>query len=84
MLTFKSGEVPQLEFKYAVKKPIPVRCIQLNEPFKVETMEGIHEGKAGDFLMIGIKGEMYPCDKEIFEETYEFVDPPAEKLQSSK
>ncbi|WP_207492967.1 hypothetical protein [Aridibaculum aurantiacum] len=73
MTTFKSFEVPPLEFQYAVKKPIPIRCIQINEPFKVETMEGPYMGKAGDYLMVGVKGEMYPCDKEVFEETYEFV-----------
>lgn len=73
MLLFKKGDIPGLEFQNAVKKPIPVKCIQINEPFKVETMEGILEGKAGDYLMIGIKGEMYPCDKEIFNETYELV-----------
>jgi hypothetical protein len=36
-------------------------------------MEGPLEGKVGDYLMIGIKGEMYPCDKDIFEETYEII-----------
>ena len=77
MKLFKKGALPDCEFKQAVKKPIPVRCVQINEPFQVETMEGILEGKAGDYLMIGIKGEMYPCDKHIFEETYEMV--PGEK-----
>lgn len=73
MKTFKSGEIPNYEFKQAVKKPIPIRCIQINEPFKVETMEGPLEGKAGDYLMIGVRGEMYPCAKDIFEETYEMI-----------
>ena len=73
MITFKSGEIPNYEFKQAVKKPIPIRCIQVQEPFKVETMEGILEGKAGDYLMIGVRGEMYPCDREIFETTYDLV-----------
>ena len=43
------------------------------EPFTVETMEGPLKGKAGDYLMIGVKGEAYPCDKEIFDETYEII-----------
>ncbi|TKK67704.1 hypothetical protein FC093_13210 [Ilyomonas limi] len=73
MKIFKSGEIPEFEFKQAVKKPIPVRCVQINEPFKVETLEGTLEGKAGDYLMVGIKGEMYPCAKDIFEETYDIV-----------
>ena len=73
MITFKSGELPELEFKKAVKKPIPIRCCQVNEPFKVETMEGTLNGKAGDYLMIGIRGEMYACDKSIFDETYTLI-----------
>lgn len=73
MMTFKSGEIPDFPFQKAVKKPIPIRCIQMQEPFKVETLEGTLEGKAGDYLMVGIRGELYPCEKEIFEETYEII-----------
>jgi len=73
MKIFKQGQIPEYSFKQAVKKPIPIRCIQINEPFKVETMEGTLEGKPGDYLMIGIKGEMYPCDKDIFDETYQVI-----------
>ena len=50
-----------------------MRCIQIHEPFQVETMEGIMQGKAGDWLMIGIQGEMYPIDREIFEKTYDIL-----------
>jgi hypothetical protein len=73
MTTFKKGQIPEMEFKQVVKKPIPVRCVQIQEPFRVETLEGTMEGKAGDYLMIGIRGEMYPCAKEIFDETYDFI-----------
>ena len=31
------------------------------------------KGKAFDFLVKGIKGELYSCDKEIFEKSYEKV-----------
>lgn len=71
MLEFKNNEIPKLEFKKAIKKPIAIRCIQIEEPFQVQTMEGIMKGKAGDWLMVGINGEMYPCDQEIFEATYD-------------
>lgn len=73
MLQFKKGSVPDLPFQLAVKKPIPVRCIQIPEPFEVETLEGTFTGKAGDYLIIGVEGEMYPCEQEIFEKTYEVV-----------
>ncbi len=74
MLKFLQNIIPDLEFEKAVKKPIPIQCVQINEPFEVETMEGIMKGKAGDWLMIGIRGEKYACDKEIFEETYNLCD----------
>lgn len=71
MKKFKKGDIPDLKFLQAVKKPIAVKCIQIDEPFEVETMEGIMQGKTGDWLIVGIHGEMYPIDKEIFEKTYD-------------
>lgn len=73
MLTFEQNTIPNLKFKKAIKKPLPIRCIQIDEPFLVETLEGKMKGKKGDWLMIGISGEMYPCDKEIFEKTYSII-----------
>lgn len=74
MLVFKKNSVPDLKFKSAIKKPIPIQCIQINEPFEVETMEGTMKGKPGDWLMVGINGEMYPCDQDIFIKTYALID----------
>ena len=73
-MIFKTGEIPDYQFKKAIKKPIPIRCVQINEPFTVMTMEGPMQGKAGDYLMIGVRGEMYPCDKEIFDQTYQIIE----------
>ena len=73
MKIIKKGEIPDLPVKKAVKKPIEVRCIEMSEPFRVETMEGTLDGKAGDYLMIGVRGEMYPCDREVFKETYDLL-----------
>lgn len=47
---------------YAIRMPVP---------FEVDTLEGLHTGKAGDFLALGQHGEMYPIDAEVFHETYE-------------
>ena len=71
MIQFKQNEVPNLNFNKAIKKPIPIKCIQINEPFEVQTMEGVMKGKKGDWLMVGISGEMYPCDDDIFQATYD-------------
>ncbi len=73
MLVFKQHKIPDLDFKKAIKKPIPIRCIQIDEPFTVETLEGNMKGKKGDWLMVGINGEMYPCDKAIFNKTYKLT-----------
>jgi len=37
------------------------------------TLEGEMEAKPGCYIVKGVKGEVYPCRKDIFEETYEEV-----------
>ena len=49
-------------------------AVQLAEPFTVDTLEGEHTGKAGDWLAVGAHGEMYPIDAAVFAETYEAVE----------
>jgi hypothetical protein len=71
MKKFKKGTIPELEYKKAIKKPIAVKCIQIDEAFEVETLEGKMKGRPGDWLMIGVHGEMYPIAKEIFKKTYD-------------
>lgn len=39
----------------------------------IETREGQHDVTPGDWIIIGVKGERYPCKPEIFEATYEAV-----------
>lgn len=55
------------------KKPIMIVAKQVEEPCEVETLEGVMKAKAGDYIIRGIKGEEYPCDKEIFHLTYDKV-----------
>jgi hypothetical protein len=71
MRSFKPDKVPDLKYKEAIKRPIRIKCVQINEPFAVETMEGLMKGKKGDWLIIGVNGEMYPIDNEIFQKTYD-------------
>lgn len=37
----------------------------------VETLEGIMRADIGDWIIRGVKGELYPCKPDIFEATYE-------------
>lgn len=40
---------------------------------EIETLEGDMRSKIGSYIIKGVRGEFYPCDKEIFEETYDEV-----------
>lgn len=42
--------------------------------FVIPTLEGEHRFTNEDVLIIGVKGEIYPCKKEIFEMTYDVVE----------
>lgn len=39
----------------------------------IETLEGDMRANLGDWIIRGVKGELYPCKAEIFEATYEQV-----------
>ena len=39
----------------------------------IQTLEGIHIINWGDWIIQGVKGEIYPCKPDIFEQTYEEV-----------
>lgn len=74
MKKFVKGTVPDLPYRSAKKKPIPMRVCQIQEDFVVETEEGFMQAEAGDYLVVGFHGEMWPIKKQIFENTYEFLD----------
>lgn len=44
-----------------------------NVVMKIETLEGTHSANRGDYIIQGVKGELYPCKPDIFEMTYEEV-----------
>lgn len=43
----------------------------------IRTLEGVHHVSVGDYIIQGVKGELYPCKPDIFALTYEAptVDP---------
>lgn len=66
---FKHGDHP------AVKRP---NLFTRNEDYAcgrgiIETLEGPHVVTPGDWIIRGVKGELYPCKPDIFEATYEPV-----------
>jgi hypothetical protein len=47
---------------------------------KIDTLEGVMTAYVGDWIIKGIKGELYPCKADIFEATYE----PYQDLQTAE
>lgn len=40
----------------------------------IATLEGTMTAEVGDWIICGVKGELYPCKPDIFEATYDEVD----------
>ena len=45
----------------------------VNRTVIVATLEGTMIANVGDWIIRGIKGELYPCKPDIFEATYEEI-----------
>lgn len=62
------------DLKACMKRPIPIKATQMYGEFRVQTLEGDYkQGKPGDYLMCGIDGELYICDCDIFERSYDWI-----------
>lgn len=48
-------------------------CFWRGSSLIVRTLEGDMEGRPGDWLIRGVKGELYPCKPDVFDDTYDFV-----------
>ena len=46
----------------------PVTIVNIN------TLEGVMTATDGAYIIKGVNGEFYPCQKDIFEKTYEVVN----------
>ena len=47
---------------------------KLGEQLHIRTLEGIMQASLNDWIIKGVKGEVYPCKPDIFMMTYESVD----------
>lgn len=43
------------------------------EHLRIRTLEGTMRADIGDFIIMGVEGEFYPCKPKIFAETYDEV-----------
>lgn len=46
----------------------------LSDDLIIPTLEGEMRAEIGDWIICGIKGELYPCRDDIFRATYEPVE----------
>lgn len=44
-----------------------------NVAMLIDTLEGTHRADQGDWIIKGVKGELYPCKPDIFVATYDAV-----------
>ena len=49
-------------------------CYLVN--IEIETLEGTMTASPGDYIIKGVKGEIYPCKPDIFEMSYDIVEEP--------
>jgi len=57
------------------KRPLIIQAKQMNESFRVRSLEGNYAcGRAGDYLLRGVEGELYICNSNIFKKTYEWIE----------
>ncbi|MGG1652261.1 hypothetical protein ABHN03_03940 [Paenibacillus sp. NRS-1775] len=40
---------------------------------EINTLEGVMRGEAGDYIIQGVNGEIYPCKPDVFEKTYDYI-----------
>jgi len=56
------------------KKPVVIEAFQATERQVIHTLEGDMVAEIGDWIITGVKGEIYPCKPDIFELTYDPVE----------
>jgi hypothetical protein len=49
--------------------------VRMHDHGWIDTLEGGHIVCPGDWIITGVAGEHYPCKPDIFEKTYEAVEP---------
>lgn len=55
------------------KRPVVIEATRVQKKTRIWTREGHVNAYPGDWLIIGVEGEMYPCSNSIFEKTHKPV-----------
>ena len=62
-----------MSWKRYRKKPVEILAYQTLKEMCIDTLEGRMKADKGDWIIRGVKGEIYPCKPDIFNMTYERV-----------
>ena len=68
------GKIEESKFEKFMKIPVEIEAYQTDEEVYIETLEGVMKADKGDWIIKGVKGELYPCKPDVFEITYEKVE----------
>lgn len=52
----------------------PITPMVDDSKVQIPTLEGIMQAALDDWIIRGVKGELYPCKPDIFEATYETAE----------
>ena len=61
-------------YEFAYGNPISMNERTMIEGWggmRIQTLEGVMLANFGDYIIKGVKGEVYPCKPDIFDMTYE-------------
>lgn len=62
------------QFVKGKDRPVDMASKSGEKKLLIVTLEGLMEANAGDWIICGVKGELYACKPDIFEETYELEE----------
>lgn len=57
--------------EWSEESATPARISDDEKKLEIPTLEGKMEVSVNDWVIKGVKGELYPCKPDIFEATYE-------------
>lgn len=69
-----NGKIEEDKFEKFEKIPVVIEAYQTDKEVFIDTLEGTMKADKGDWIIKGVKGELYPCKPDVFEMTYEKVD----------
>ena len=80
-MKFRKRPVVVEAVRFFANGPLPdgvcVCAKQFIRPYRahIHTLEGLMFVNEGDWVITGVAGEHYPCRDDIFQKTYEAVEP---------